>query len=148
LQLDRSLLNASELVLTASDDAKVIQKRKAITVTLDVPSGIKANADRRWLSAAVAEIIANGIKHAKTSVKVVATFEAGKLTIVTHDDGRGFSDEAFAALSGPRFARSGARAGLGISLGLARDVAKAHGGDLRVVKSPDGGHVELELSEK
>ena len=148
LHVERLPLDWSELVRHAVDEAKIIQKRKAITVTCDVASGLGVSADRRWLSASIAEIVANAIRHAKTQVHVLAAITDGRARITVEDDGKGFSDDAIAAFDEPRFSRSSAaRTGLGVSLSIARDIACAHGGGLRVVKGSSGGHVELEISE-
>ncbi len=152
LRIEPLPIDLSAVVTRAGDEAKMIQKRKAITVTLDVPAGVKAVGEERWLSAIVMEVIANAIRHAKTSVRVVLSSENGKHRIVVLDDGRGFTDDALASLAEPRFARTAARAGLGLSLSIAHDVVHAHGGTLRFLKanaaeSAPGARVEIEFAD-
>jgi signal transduction histidine kinase len=147
LRVDRLPLDLSALVTNASDEAKVIQKRKAITVTLDLQPEIRANVDQRWLSVTVMEVIANAIRHAKSSVRVTLSEEDGRRhRIAVEDDGHGFTADALAALTEPRFSRSAARAGLGLSLSIAHDAIRAHGGDIRFLKGTgDGARVEIEF---
>jgi two-component system osmolarity sensor histidine kinase EnvZ len=148
LHVERLPIDLSALVTRASDDAKIIQKRKAITVTLDLASEIKANVDQRWFSVTVMEVIANAIRHAKSSVRVTASYADGKHLIVVEDDGRGFTEDALASLTEPRFSRSSARAGLGLSLSIARDTVRAHGGEIRLLEaSGEGARVEIEFSD-
>jgi signal transduction histidine kinase len=152
LRIERLPTDLSALVTRAADEAAAVQKRKAITLTCDVPSGVKANIDQRWLSATVLEIIANAIRHAKTSARVILSSENGRHRIAIEDDGRGFSDDARASLGEPRFTRSAARAGLGLSLSIARDVVRAHGGEIRFLKTTlpepsQGARVEIEFSD-
>lgn len=146
LRLDRMPIDLSALITRASDDAKVVQKRKAVTVTLDLPPETKANVDQRWLSVTVMEVIANAIRHAKSSVRVVLINENDRHRITIDDDGRGFTADALASLTEPRFSRSPARAGLGLSLSIAHEAVHAHDGQLRFLKAgADGARVEIEI---
>lgn len=148
LRLERLPIDLSALVTRASDDAKVIQKRKAVTVTLDLPPEIKANADDRWLSVTIMEAIANAIRHAKSSVRVVLSETNGHHRIAIEDDGRGFAADVLASLAEPRFSRSSARAGLGVSLSIAHDVMRAHGGEIRFLTAGGGGaRVEIDFAD-
>jgi signal transduction histidine kinase len=146
LRVDRLPIDLTALVTRAGDDAKLIQKRKAVVVSFDLPENIRANVDQRWFSVAVMEIIANAIRHAKSSVRVTLSEENGKHRIVVEDDGHGFTAEGLASLTQPRFTRSASRAGLGLSLSIARDVLRAHGGEIRFLKANGkGARVEVEI---
>lgn len=148
LHLERLPIDLSALVTRASDDAKIIQKRKAVTVTLDLPVEIRANIDQRWFSVTVMEVIANAIRHAKSSVRVTLSEQNGKHLVVVEDDGRGFTADALASLTEPRFSRSAARAGLGLSLSIAHDAVHAHGGEIRFLKANgEGARVEIEFAD-
>jgi signal transduction histidine kinase len=149
LRVDRFPLDLSALVTSACDEAKVIQKRKAVTVTLDLPPEVRANVDQRWLCVTVMEVIANAIRHARSSVRVTLSEEnGGRHLIAVEDDGHGFTADALASLTEPRFSRSAARAGLGVSLSIAHDAIRAHGGEIRFLKAAgDGARVEIEFSD-
>ncbi len=146
LRVERLPIDLSALVTRAGDDAQLMQKRKAITVSFDLPGNFRANVDQRWLSVAVMEIIANAVRHAKSSVRVSLSEENGKHRIVVEDDGHGFTADAIASLTEPRFSRSASRAGLGISLSIAHDVVRAHEGEIHFLKANgEGARVEIEL---
>jgi signal transduction histidine kinase len=148
LHLERLPIDLSALVTRASEDAKVIQKRKAIAVTLDLPTEMRANVDQRWLGVTILEIIANAIRHAKTSVRVSSSHDAGVHRIVVEDDGRGFTEETLAAIALPRLSEPFARSGLGVSLSIARDVVGAHGGEIRFSKAgAEGARVEIDFKD-
>ena len=61
------------------------------------------------------------------------------------DDGQGFDPGAKERLFQP-FVGSGRREGTGLGLPIARDIARAHGGDLALVATgPEGTVFELSL---
>lgn len=143
-------IELGELVKAAVEGASVVQKRKAVKTSVDVPPDLRVAGDARWLRATLLEIVANGIRHAKASVRVSAASSDGRTHIVIEDDGSGFSDEALAAASDPRFSRTGQRLGLGLSLSIARDVVAAHQGTIAFARgnatsSMPGARVVLDL---
>ena len=137
MHAEKTPVDFTELVKTAVAEAAIIQKRKAIVPAIDLPDGLKVEGDAHWLKASVVEIVANAIKHAKTSVKISAAKKDGKTTLTVEDDGLGITDEAVANASAPRFSRTGHKAGLGLSLSIARQVAEAHGGSLALARRTD-----------
>lgn len=139
LQLDPSPVEIAHLLKSAVDEASLLQKRKAVRTTLDVDSALRATCDAHWLRATIVEIIANAIRHAKTSVRVSAAREDARTKIVVEDDGSGFSDEALEAISAPRFSRVSQRLGLGLSLSIARDVVASHQGTLTFGRASTAG---------
>ena len=150
LQLDPSPVDIPDLLKGAVDEASLLQKRKAIRTTMDVPPNLRATCDAHWLRATLVEIIANAIRHAKTSVRVSASRVDAATKILVEDDGSGFSAEALQASAEPRFSRTGQRLGLGLSLSIARDVVAAHQGTLTFERAsvngtPSGARVELTL---
>ncbi|MEO8800332.1 MAG: HAMP domain-containing sensor histidine kinase [Polyangiaceae bacterium] len=140
MHAEKSPVDFTDLVKTAVAEAAVIQKRKAIVPVLDVADGLKVEGDAHWLKASVVEIVANAIKHAKTSVIVTARVASGKTSLVVLDDGTGITDDAVAFIGVPRFTRTGHKAGLGLSLSIARQVAEAHGGSLTLARRADVPH--------
>lgn len=137
MHAEKSPVDFTDLVKLAVAEAAVIQKRKAIVPVLDVPDGLKVEGDAHWLKASIVEIVANAIKHAKTSVHVTARVASGTTSLVVLDDGTGITDDAVASVGAPRFTRTGHKAGLGLSLSIVRQVAEAHGGSLTLVRRTD-----------
>ena len=120
--------------------ASVAQKQGG--VALKVPGGLRArvkpNAFRRLLS----NLVANAARHAK-SVAVTAALSGHTLIVLVDDDGPGIPAgqraDAFRPFVRLDDARNLDETGTGLGLAIALDIARAHGGDLRLEDSPKGG---------
>jgi two-component system osmolarity sensor histidine kinase EnvZ len=111
-------------------------------VDLAVPEGqlvrVKPNAFGRLL----ANLIGNAVRYAR-NVKVSATVADHMLTLNIDDDGPGIPADKRADAFRPFVRLDNARnldeTGTGLGLAIALDIARAHGGDLRLEDSPKGG---------
>jgi two-component system osmolarity sensor histidine kinase EnvZ len=69
--------------------------------------------------------------------------EDGAVSVDVDDDGPGIPEElyeeAFRPFSRLDETRSRNKKGVGLGLAIARDVARSHGGDIKLSKSPLGG---------
>jgi signal transduction histidine kinase len=83
------------------------------------------------MTVALSELLANAIRNARTTAAVSATRDGDMMRFSVTDDGVGFSGPAL-----KRFSRPLRRQGLGLSLALVEDVARAHGGHL-TIDAPD-----------
>lgn len=94
------------------------------------------------LKRAITNLISNAVKYASL-VKVTLTDGPHSVEIHVDDDGPGIPEpmreEAFKPFSRLDEARSQNAPGTGLGLTLARDTARAHGGDVRLSDSPLGG---------
>lgn len=94
------------------------------------------------LKRAVTNLVSNALKYA-TSASVSLVDGPHWAEVIVDDDGPGISpdryDEAFRPFSRLDVARSQNESGSGLGLTLARDTARAHGGDVRLSRSPRGG---------
>src|SRR5215217_530393 len=78
-------------------------------------------------------------------VSAALRVEDGQSILRLSDDGPGLPDRALAHLFQP-FTGSARRGGTGLGLAISRELAQAHGGDLRLVETGDSGSVfELAL---
>ena len=133
-----SEVELSSLVLAAVR----VAERGGARVTADVPQGrmvrVKPNAFRRLLS----NLLGNALRHA-TAVWVTATVTDKLLTLTVDDDGPGIPAgkraDAFRPFVRLDDARNLDETGTGLGLAIALDIAKAHGGELRLEDSPKGG---------
>ena len=120
--------------------ASVAQKQGGIEIK--VPDGLRArvkpNAFRRLLS----NLVVNAQRHAR-SVSVTAAVSGNMLSIMVDDDGPGIPADKRAEAFRPFVRLDNARnldeTGTGLGLAIALDIARAHGGDLRLEDSPKGG---------
>ena len=130
--LRRAPLDLVALVRAAAAAAVVLEPRREVTLTCELPDGpcpLEADADR--LSIAISEIVINAVRHAHRRARVrldLASDEvAREARVVIDDDGRGVPDEQRATLF-RRFVPLASRSGLGLGLSIAHDVIVAHGG--------------------
>ena len=130
-------VNLQQLVTSISS---AVARGKS-TVTLDaqdVDVNLKPNAFRRLIS----NILGNAIRYAK-NVSISARVAERMLTVLVDDDGPGISPEkredAFRPFVRLDHARNLDETGTGLGLAIALDIAHAHGGELTLDESPQGG---------
>ncbi|WP_454018840.1 sensor histidine kinase [Azospirillum sp. Marseille-Q6669] len=111
-----------------------------------VPKGLTVRADAAQLSRALVNLGRNAAQAGAGAVTVmVETRPGGGLLLLVADDGPGLPPRARDNLFQP-FAGSARAGGVGLGLAIAREVLRAHGGDLRLVESTAAGTVfALEL---
>jgi signal transduction histidine kinase len=104
-----------------------------------VPVDMTLAVDPDDLNEILGNLLENATRHARTLVRIGATFSAGRILISVDDDGEGLSDEsrAKAMLRGVRLDSTGSGAGLGLA--IAQDIVVTYGGQLELSTSPLGG---------
>ncbi len=114
-------------------------------VAAETAPGFAVAADREQLRRALANLVLNALQAGARHVRVSAAQDGAVARIRIADDGPGFDPGARERLFQP-FVGSGRREGTGLGLPIARDIARAHGGDLALVESgPQGTVFELTL---
>lgn len=98
----------------------------------------RANALKRCIANLIDNAAAHGDK-----VRVIARAESDALIVDVEDDGPGIAgdlhEDAFRPFSRLDETRTKNARGVGLGLSIARDVARAHGGDISLSKSSTGG---------
>ncbi|MCE9523547.1 MAG: HAMP domain-containing protein [Alphaproteobacteria bacterium] len=96
------------------------------------------------LHRAIANLVANAVKYGKDPITVETSYTAAHCIISVRDHGPGLSAQERARLVEP-FARGddarGGTQGTGLGLAIAARVAKAHGGELKLESTEEGGLV-------
>jgi len=129
----------AELLREIADDARR-QKDVRIDVTSD--GGLVVPLKRNALKRCVVNLVENALKYG-TRTEVSARREGDHLVIEVDDDGPGIPperrQEAFRPFRRLDEGRNLEAGGVGLGLAIARDIARGHGGDIRLADSPLGG---------
>ena len=123
-------------------DLAAAMRRQGTELSLDQPNKlvvpIRPNALRRCLG----NLIANGARYG-THVWLTSRNVEDGIDILVDDDGPGIPlaerDHVFQPFIRLDASRNPTTGGIGLGLTIARDVARSHGGDVRLETSPQGG---------
>lgn len=111
-------------------------------VAFDGGGALPVRADPAALRRALGNLIANAVKYGGAA-RVKAFAGDGRAVVTVEDDGPGLPDEELEAVFEPfhRAERSRSRetGGAGLGLTVARQAARAHGGDVTLTNRSDGG---------
>lgn len=132
-------VHLKDLIEEVSEGAVRAGATVAVHVAPDLMAAVRPNALKRALSNLVMNAAAYG-----EQVNVAATPRpGGGVEIVVDDDGPGIPqdryEDAFKAFNRLDEARNQNEKGVGLGLAIARDVARSHGGDIVLDRSPLGG---------
>jgi signal transduction histidine kinase len=119
----------------------------AVDWTLDLPQALQVEADYERLFRALLNLCSNAVQAIadRGSLRVAARRLDHSVRIEIADTGSGIPDEAVEHLFEP-FAGSARSGGTGLGLATARDLVRAHGGELSLVRTgPEGTTFRIEL---
>jgi len=127
-------------------------RQKKLSWQVDIPDELPAiQADPERLSQVVGNLLSNAIRYtpAGGQVNVGARQVDGFVAIEVQDSGPGIASEEIETIFEPfKRGKSAGRfpEGMGLGLSIARDLARAHGGELRVISVPgEGSRFILEI---
>lgn len=117
-------------------------QRAGAKIHVDVPDGLRVRVIPGAFGRLLANLIGNAVRYAN-SVFVTARVAEHRLTLTVDDDGPGIPAaqraDAFRPFVRLDNARNLDETGTGLGLAIALDIARAHGGDIRLNDSPKGG---------
>jgi two-component system osmolarity sensor histidine kinase EnvZ len=119
------------------EDVAARARRGGADIALDVPAELtlrlRADAARR----AITNLVDNARRHARHVVLAAAPQGQRGVQVTVDDDGPGIPSEQRESVFRPF--ESGAAGGTGLGLSIARDIVRAHGGEIVLEDSPLGG---------
>lgn len=118
------------------------QIRSGVPLETHTPEAAIIQGRARALKRCLINLIDNAVAHGE-KVRVTTRAGADAMSVIVEDDGPGIPhelyEEAFRPFSQLDETRSRNQKGVGLGLAIARDVARAHGGDVNLGKSELGG---------
>jgi len=132
-------LSLRELIEQVTEGAARAGAQVSVTADALLAAPVRRNALKRALSNLVMNAAAHG-----AHVEVTAQARpSGGVEIIVDDDGPGIPEEryeeAFKAFGRLDESRNLNTKGVGLGLAIARDVARGHGGEITLARSPQGG---------
>lgn len=117
-------------------------KRNGLDIDLHVEGKFELPIKRKALRRCLNNLIANACKYGK-HVWALAGKRQGVMEITIDDDGPGIPEEDRSNVFRPFYrldhSRNSETGGTGLGLAIARDIVRAHGGDILLTDSPQGG---------
>ena len=139
---DAQSADLGEVVTEAAIAAAHARAAGADRLHLDAPAGVRLAVKRNALKRCAINLIDNALKHGK-HVDVALAQHSRFVEILVDDDGPGIPEarreEAFRPFHRLDEGRNLQAGGVGLGLAIARDIARAHGGEIMLGTSRLGG---------
>lgn len=121
-------------------EAAAKARRSGAVVELEMPENLPLKLRTDAMARALGNLLDNARRHARritVTVRPPASAERGWAEVLVDDDGPGIPAAQRAEAFKPFM--SGSATGTGLGLAIARDVVRAHGGEIALEESPMGG---------
>ncbi len=142
LELSKTEFDLREVLEGVLDDVLTLAEPLGLQVEADIPKHLLLNADRTFVAMIVQNLVENAVKYNARGgrIHVEARVANGMVEMIVGNTGEGIppgrSEQLF-----ERFYRVRGQArvpGQGLGLSIARELARAHGGDVELVRSEPG----------
>ena len=124
------------------EDLKSEAERQGVPVSVEASGGLIVKVRPKAFKRCLANLVGNALRHGE-KIKLQAAREQRFVSIHVDDDGPGIAPEHREDVFRPFYrldeARNQDESGAGLGLAIARDIARAHGGDITLGASPMGG---------
>jgi len=112
-------------------------RRAGADVALETPAGLTVLLRQDAVKRAITNLVDNARRHARRIALTALPNGPRAVQVTVDDDGPGIAPERRESVFRPF--ESGASGGTGLGLTIARDIVRAHGGDIVLEESPMGG---------
>ena len=148
LQIDSEPVNLSQLVEEWIDDLNALPDSPDVKIQKDIPTNLYVLGAKRYISLIVQNLLENARKYNCKGGSIVVSLRTrpGEVLLIIGNNGQSITADAQKHLF-ERFRRDNSGtpvAGHGLGLNLARELARLHGGGLRLVRS-ENDWTEFEL---
>ncbi|RKS09281.1 two-component system sensor histidine kinase MtrB [Nocardiopsis sp. Huas11] len=120
-------------------------------VEVQAPERVVLRLDRRRLDLVLANLVGNALRHGAPPVRVAVHASAGGVRVTVTDAGPGLGEEVLPHVFDRFYKADRSRTrtpGSGLGLGIARENARLHGGDLTAADTGSGARFDLVLPEQ
>jgi signal transduction histidine kinase len=145
LSLAHERLDIAEVVATSASEFDALAAERGVRLASAAPEGLWVDGDRLALQQALANLLANALAVSPpgSTVRVTAGREGPWVWMAVSDEGPGIAPEDHERVfqrfwrGDPRTGREEGHSGLGLT--IVRQVAEAHGGQVRLASEPGRG---------
>ena len=137
------MVDLAALCRTVLDEATDAAPERAEAITYDGPEHLTVRARPVALKRALANLVGNALAYGGAARLTLAEAAPGQLRIVIEDDGPGVPEYELEGVFQPfrrlETSRNRETGGSGLGLPIARNILRAHGGDVVLRNRPQGG---------
>jgi signal transduction histidine kinase len=137
-------LDLAELLRTVLDEAADARPEMAEKLTYDGPAHLTLRARPLGLKRAFANLVSNAVQYGGAArLRLIPAGADGMVGVEIEDDGPGIPPDELAQVFEPFHrgepSRNRETGGVGLGLPIARNILRAHGGDVTLANRPGGG---------
>lgn len=142
--LKASEVNLESWLKERMESCQLLAQEKDITLTVNAPAKTWS-FDQESLSRAIYNLLLNAIQNTPShgSISLSASTTDNTCTFAVEDSGSGVAEEHEEMIFEPLFTSRADGTGLGLT--IVREIAQAHGGEIRCLKGKVGARFELEI---
>jgi two-component system osmolarity sensor histidine kinase EnvZ len=122
---------------TVLEEVAAGARRAGARIALTAPEVLRLSLRAAAIKRAVTNLVDNARRHARTITLTAEPAGSRSVMVTVDDDGPGIEPNLRETVFRPF--ESGAKGGTGLGLTIARDIIRAHGGDIVLEDSPLGG---------
>lgn len=139
LVLEQSAVDLRELIVACADDAHIVAEPGAIAIELTLPDRAQVRGDQTRLMQIVGNLLDNAVKYnfpgGSVRITLEKTGESWLLKVANTGPGIAWEQQRHVFERFFRADHSASIVGHGLGLNLARELARAHGGDLTFTRA-------------
>jgi len=138
------MIDLSVLLSDVADSLRPLAQAKGLALTTNLVSGLPIIGDMDMLIRLFVNLLDNAIKYTAQGTVNLSAFRADQqIRVVVSDTGIGIPSEHLPFIFERFYRVESARssAGTGLGLAIARQIAQAHGGEIKVESTPKTGTI-------